>query len=179
VSVNGVHMARSASRVSRRFHRSALFLAGMSLLVVGSLSVIILPDWNVPVPALWSKPSINNMPAVSVVVVAPKSFDDPITLSPADEPGLENAIRDLAEIEKNKTLKIEGVETVQMPLEFEEESTDRQAEFVNQIVAANWWTKFAMPLAIGLAVALAVSFAVYGIVRAIGFGGFATPGEKT
>jgi hypothetical protein len=34
----------------------------MSLLVVGSLSVIILPDWNVPVPAFWSKPSINNMP---------------------------------------------------------------------------------------------------------------------
>src|SRR6476661_8387794 len=145
-------MAGSASRVGRRFHWPALFLAGMSLLVVGSLSVIILPDWNVPAPAFWSKPSINNLPAVSVIAVAPKYFDDPITLSPADEPGLEKAIRDLAEIEKSKLLKIEGVETVQMPPEFEGESTDRQSEIVNQIVAANWWTKFATPLAIGLAV---------------------------
>ena len=104
-------------RVSKR--GLALFLAEMSLLVVGSLSVIILPDWNVPVPAFWSKPSINNMPAVSVIAVAPKPFDDPIALSPSDEPGLENAIRDLAEIEKSKMLKIEGVETVQMPPEFE------------------------------------------------------------
>ena len=167
-------MAGSASRVSRRFHQPALFLAGMSLLVVGSLSVIILPDWNVPVPAFWSKPSINNMPAVSVIAVAPKSFDDPITLSPADEPGLENAIRDLAEIEKSKMLKIEGVETVQMPPEFEGELTDRQSEIINHLVAVNWRTKFVVPLTIGLATTLAVSFAVYGLVRTIGWviGGF-------
>ena len=141
----------------------------MSLLVVGSLSVIIAPDWNAPVPAFWSKPSTNNMPAVSVITVAPKPFDDPIALSPSDEPGLENAIRDLAEIEKTKMLKIEGVETVQMPAEFELASTDRQSEIVNQIVAANWRTKFAVRLAMGLAITLAVSFAVYGIVRTIGW----------
>jgi hypothetical protein len=121
------------------------------------------------------------MPAASVITVAPKPFDDPVALSPSDEPGLEKAIRELGEIEKTKMLKIDGVETVQMPPEFEWESRDRQSEIVNQIVAANWRTKFAMPLAIGLAIALAVSFAVYGIVRAIGWvvGGFATPGEKT
>src|SRR6478672_6501271 len=166
-------MAGSASRVSRRFHRLALLLAGMSLLVVGSLSVIILPDWNIPVPAFWSKPSIKNVPAVSVIAVAPKPFDDPIALSPADEPGLENAIRDLAEIEKSKLLKIEGVETVQMPPEFEGESTDRQSEIINHLVAVNWRTKFVVPLA--------VSLAVYGLVRTIGWvvDGFATPGEKT
>jgi len=109
------------------------------------------------------------MPAVSVITVAPKPFDDPIALSPSDEPGLENAIRDLAEIEKTKMLKIEGVETVQMPAEFELASTDRQSEIVNQIVAANWRTKFAVRLAMGLAITLAVSFAVYGIVRTIGW----------
>jgi hypothetical protein len=78
-------------------------------------------------------------------------------------------------------LKIEGVETVQMPAEFELASTDRQSEIVNRIVVANWRTKFAVPLAIGLAIALAVSFAVYGIVRAIGgvVDGFATPGDRT
>ena len=162
-------MDSSASRVSGPFHRLALFSAGMSLLVVGSLSAIILPDWNVPVPAFWSKPSINNMPAVSVIAVAPKSFDNPITLSPADEPGLENAIRDLAEIEKSKMLKIEGVETVQMPPEFERESTDRQNEIINHLVTANWRTKFAVPLTIGLGTTLAVSLAVYGVVRAIGW----------
>jgi len=162
-------MAGSASRVGHRFHRLALFLAVMSLLVVGSLSVIILPDWNVPVPAFWSKPSINNMPAVSVIAVAPKSFDDPITLSPADEPGLENAIRDLAEIEKSKMLKIEGVETVQMSPEFEGESTHRQSEIINHLVAVNWRAKFVVPLTIGLATTLAVSFAVYGLVRTIGW----------
>jgi hypothetical protein len=168
-------MAGSASRASRRFHRLALFLAGMSLIAVGSLSVIIVPDWNVPVPAFWSKPSINTLPAVSVIAVAPKSFDDPITLSPADEPGLEKAIRDLAEIEKSKMLKIAGVETVQMPPDFESESTDRQSEIINHLVAINWCTKFAVPLSISLAITLAVSFAVYGIVRAIGWviGGFA------
>jgi len=159
----------TSQRLSRGFHRLALFLAGMSLLVVGSLSVIIAPDWNAPVPAFWSKPSTNNMPAVSVITVAPKPFDDPIALSPSDEPGLENAIRDLAEIEKTKMLKIEGVETVQMPAEFELASTDRQSEIVNQIVAANWRTKFAVRLAMGLAITLAVSFAVYGIVRTIGW----------
>jgi len=161
-------MADSASRLSRRFHRLALFLAGMSLLVVGSLSAIILPDWNVPVPAFWSNPSSNNMPAVSVIAVAPKSFDDPITSSPADEPGLENAIRDLAEIEKSKMLKIEGVEAVQMPPEFEGESTDRQSEIINHFVAVNWRTKCLVPLTIGLTTTLAVSFAVYGLVRTIG-----------
>jgi hypothetical protein len=171
----------ASQRASRGFHRLALFLAGMSLLVVGSLSVIIAPDWNVPAPVFWSRPSTNNMPAVSVITVAPKPFDDPIALSPSDEPGLENAIRDLAEVEKSKMLQIEGVETTQMPREFEWESTDRQNEIVNQIVAANWRTKFAVPLAMGLAITLAVSFAVYGIVRAIGgvVDGFAKPGERT
>lgn len=160
------------SRPSRDFHRLALFLAGMSLLVVGSLSAIIAPDWNVPAPVFWSKPSTNDMPAVSVVTVAPKPFDDPIALSPSDEPGLEKAIRDLAEMEKSKMLQIEGVENTQMPPEFEWESTDRQK--CDQIVAANWRTKFAVPLAIGFAITLAVSFAVYGIDRAIGLviGGF-------
>jgi hypothetical protein len=121
------------------------------------------------------------MPALSVIAVAPKPFDDPIAVSPTDEPGLEKAVRELAEIEKTKMLKIERVKTVQMPPEFELESTDRQSEIVNQIVAANWQTKFAVPLGIGLAIALAVSFAVYGIVRAIGgvVDGSATPGKKT
>jgi hypothetical protein len=155
------------SRPRRDFHRFALFLAGMSLLVVGSLSVIIAPDWNVPAPIFWSKPSTNEMPAVSVITVAPKPFDDPNALSPSDEPGLEKAIRDLAEMEKSRMLQIEGVETTQMPPEFEWESTDRQNEIVNQIVAANWRTKFVVPLAIGLAVTLAVGFAMYAIVRAI------------
>ena len=171
--VAGGKMAASL-RLSRRFHRLALFLAGTSLLVVGSLSLIILPDWNVPVPAFWSKPSINNMPAVSVIVVAPKSFDDPIAPSPADEPGLEKAIRALAEMEKSKMLKIEGVKTVQMPPEFEWESTDRQRKIINHLVTVNWRTKFGVPLTIGLATTLAVSFAVYVVVRAIGWviGGF-------
>lgn len=168
-------VAPASPRRSCRFHRLALFLSGMSLLAVGSLFVIIAPDWNVPVPAFWSKPSTNNMPAVSVITVAPKPFDDLIALSPTDEPGLEKAIRELAEMEKSKMLKIEGVETAQMPPEFEWESTDRQNEIVNQMVAANWRTKFAVPLAMGLAITLAVSFAVYGLVRAIGWviGGFA------
>jgi len=169
------------ARPNRDFHRLALFVAGFSLLAVGSLSAMLAPDWNVPVPVFWAKPSANNIPAVSVIAVAPKPFDDPVALSPSDEPGLDRAIRELAEIEKAKMLKIEGVAIVQMPPEFEWESTDRQSEIVNQIVAANWWTKFAAPLATGLVITLAVSFAVYGIVRAIGWvvGDFATPGEKT
>jgi hypothetical protein len=165
----------ASPRPSRDFHRLALFLAAMSLLVVGSLFIVIAPDWNAPIPALWSKPSPDNLPGVSVIAVAPKPFDGPVAVSPSDEPGLEMAIRGLAEIEKGKMLKIEGLETAQMPLEYERESMDRQNEIVNQIVAANWRRKFAVPLAIGLAITLAVSFAVYGIVRTIGWviGGFA------
>jgi hypothetical protein len=174
-------VAPASPRPIRDFHRLGLFTAGMLLLAVGSLSAIIAPDWNVPAPVFWSKPTIDNTPAVSVIAVAPKPFDDPVAGSPSDEPGLEKAIRELAEIEKTKMLKIEGVETVQMPPEFEWESADRQSEIVNQIVAANWRTKFAVPLAIGFAMTIAVSLAVYGLVRALGWvvGSFATPGEKT
>jgi hypothetical protein len=71
-------------------------------------------------------------------------------------------------------LKIEGVGTVQMPPEFEGESTDRQSEILNHLVAVNWRTKFVVPLTIGLATTIAVSLAVYGLVRTIGWviGGF-------
>jgi hypothetical protein len=45
---------------------------------------------------------------------------------------------------------------------------------VDRIVAANWHTKFFVPMAEALGISLALSLAIYGLIRAIGWvaGGF-------
>jgi hypothetical protein len=62
-----------------------------------------------------------------------------------------------------------------MSSDFGKLTPTQQQKEVDRIVAANWHTKFAVPLAEALGMTLVLSLAVYDLVRAIGWviGGFA------
>jgi hypothetical protein len=73
-----------------------------------------------------------------------------------------------------ETIQIGGVGTFNVAGFSKLPAADQQ-KTVDGLVASNWHTKIAVPLATGLAITLAISLAVYVLVRAIGsvIGGFA------
>jgi hypothetical protein len=91
---------------------------------------------------------------------------DPVGV-PADKPWLNDPVVTL--------IKIDGVGNIEVLSPFEKMSHAEQQSTVDDIVAANWRSQFAIPLAIYLAISIAIAFGVYIFVRAIGWviGGFA------
>jgi hypothetical protein len=132
--------------VSRGFHRLALFLAAITL-VVGSLITVLLPDWTAPFPAKWS-----------FGLVTPQRMPEWTSSDTGDGP-----IIDI------------GGTNVRMPSNYYDQPLAQQQDLMNRLIANNWRNKFAKPLAEGLAITLTISLAVYALVRAIGWviGGFA------
>jgi hypothetical protein len=143
----------TAQRVSRGFHWLGLFLAAIPLLVGGYLSAMEAPDWTAPFSAKWTLS--NDWEPVPDSGNAPTSGGNYVPPPP--------------------TMHIKGVGDFLMSTGFEKLSAEQQQTMADQIIARNWRTKFAMPLAEGLSITLAVSLAVYALIRAIGWviGGFA------
>ena len=136
----------ASQRVSRGFHRLGLFLASITL-VLGGWITMLLPDWTAPLPAKWSVGLVNRQPMPEWT--SSDTGEGPI-------------------------IHIAGT-NVRMPSNYYDQPVAQQQDLMNRLIANNWRNKFAKPFALGLAITLTVSLAIYGLVRAIGWviGGFA------
>src|SRR5262245_1748287 len=129
----------SSQRINRGFHRLALFLAAISLLIGTFAALLLAPDWTAP----FSSPKWS---------VRGRSLEHHRRLTTIQ-------IEGIGEIDVSPFDK--------MP--FGEMDQAQQQSTVDKIVTNYWRSKVAIPFLQGFGITIAISLAVYGIVRAIGW----------